>query len=46
MRLKDEDPAIKMKLDYDPDKNQQKVILKYDMDNNATKQAGCQLKMV
>ena len=46
MSLRDKYPAIKMKLDYDPDKNQQTVILKYDMDNNATEQAGCQLKMV
>ena len=28
MRLRDEDPAIKMKLYHDPDKNQQTVILK------------------
>ena len=28
MSLRDEDPAIKMKLDYDPDKNQQAIILK------------------
>ena len=28
MSLRDEDPAIKMKLDYDPDKSQQTIILK------------------
>ena len=28
MILRDEDPAIKMKLDHDPDKNQQTIILK------------------
>ena len=44
MRLRDEDPAIKMKLDYDPDKNQQMVILKQNMDNNTTEQARCQVK--
>ena len=39
MVLRDEDPAIKMKLDYDPDKNQQTIILKQNMDNNTTKRA-------
>ena len=44
MILRDEDPAIKMKLDYDPDKNQQTIILKQNMDNNTTKQARCQVE--
>ena len=37
MSLRDEHPAINMKLDYDPDKNQQTIILKQNMDNNMTK---------
>ena len=44
MSLKDEDLAIKMKLDYDPDKNQQPIILKQNMDNNMTEQARFQVK--
>ena len=44
MSLRDEDPAIKMKLDYNPDKNQQMIILKQNIDNNTTKQARCQVK--
>ena len=36
MSLRDEDPAIKTKLDYNPDKNQQTIILKQNMDNNMT----------
>ena len=30
-----------MKLDYDPDKSQQTIILKQDMDNSTTEQAQC-----
>ena len=44
MSLRDEDPAIKIKLDYDPDKNQQTIILKQNMDNNTTEQAWCQVE--
>ena len=33
-----------MKLDYDPDKNQETIILKQNMDNNTTEQAQCQVK--
>ena len=44
MILMDEDPAIKMKLDYDPDKNQQTIILKQNMDNNTNKQARYQFE--
>ena len=44
MILRNEDRAIKMKLDYDPDKNQQTIILKTNMDNNTTEQAQCQVK--
>ena len=44
MRSRDEDAAIKMKLDYDPDKNQQTIILKQNMDNNMTEQAQCQVE--
>ena len=44
MILRNEDPAIKMKIDYDPDKNQQTIILKQNMDNNTTQQARCQVK--
>ena len=36
--------AIKMKLDYDPDKSQQSIILKQNMHNNTTEQAGCQVE--
>ena len=43
MNLRGEDPAIKMKLDYDPDKNQQTIILKQNMDNKLTKQAQFQV---
>ena len=43
MILRDEDPSIKMKLDYYPDKSQQTIILKQNMDNNTTKQARCQV---
>ena len=31
-------------MDYDPDKNQQTIILKQNMDNNTTKQAQFQVK--
>ena len=44
MILRYEDLAIKMKLDYDPDKNQQTIILKQNMDNNTTEQARCQVE--
>ena len=44
MSLRNEDPAINMKLDYDTDKNQQTIILKQSMDNNTTKQAQCQVE--
>ena len=33
-----------MKLDYNPDKNQQTIILKKNMDNNTTEQAQCQVE--
>ena len=42
--LRDEDPEIKMKLDYDPDKNQQTIILKQNRDNSTTKQSRCQVE--
>ena len=32
-----------MKLDYNPDKNQQTIILKTNMDNNTTEQAQFQV---
>ena len=44
MSLRDEDPAIRMKLNYDLDKSQQIIILKQNMDNNTTKQARCQVE--
>ena len=44
MSLREENPAINMKLDYDPDKNQQTIILKQNMDNNTTEQARCQVE--
>ena len=44
MILRDEDPEIKMKLDYNPDKNQQTIILKQNRDNNTTKQAQYQVE--
>ena len=44
MILRDEDLAVKMKLDYDPDKNQQTIVLKQNMYNNTTKQARCQVE--
>ena len=44
MSLRDEDPAIKMKLDYDPDKNQRTIILKKNIDNNTTEQSRCQVE--
>ena len=44
MSLRYEDLAIKIKLDYDPDKNQQTIILKQNMDNNTTEQARCQVE--
>ena len=33
-----------MKLDYDPDKNQQTIILRQNMDNNTNEQARCQVE--
>ena len=33
-----------MKLDYDPDKNEQTIIIKQNMDNNTTKQDRCQFE--
>ena len=44
MSLRDEDPAIKMKLDYDPGKSQQTIIIKQNMDNNTTQQPRCQVE--
>ena len=44
MILRNEVLAIKMKLDYDPDKNQQTIVLKQNMDNNTTEQAQCQVE--
>ena len=44
MSLRDEEPEIKMKLDYDTDINQQTIILKQNMDNNTTEQARCQVE--
>ena len=44
MILRDEDPAIKMKLDYDPDKDKQMIILKANMDNHRTEQARFQVE--
>ena len=44
MSSRDEYLAIKMKLDYDPDKNEQTIILKQNMDNNMTGQAGWQVE--
>ena len=44
MSLRDEEPSINMKLDYDPDKNQYVIILKQNMDNNTTEQAQCQFE--
>ena len=44
MSLRDEDLAIKMKLDYDPHKIQHMIILKQNTDNNTTKQPRCQVE--
>ena len=44
MSLRDEEPEIKMKLDHNPDKNQQTIILKQNMDINTTEQALCQVR--
>ena len=44
MSLRDKEPAIKMKMDYDPDKNKYVIILKQNMDNNTTEQARCQVE--
>ena len=44
MSLSHEDPAIRIKLDCDSDKNQQTIILRQNMDNNTTEKDQCQVE--